>query len=121
MPTPQKHNSVLERTVKEGIRCPHCNCGYCPVRHTEIREITFRGKKLVMVRRKRVCQHCNVPFTTVETPESEDVLGLPAIVESFTEQLEAIKEANPGRTGLLLPDKTRSSPKKTPPPVKNPY
>lgn len=107
---------VLKAVVSEGIRCPHCNCGYCPVRHTmPAREITFRGKKHIIIRRKRICQHCNVPFTTVETPESEELLGLPAIVESFTEQLEALKEANPGQSGML------SSPKKNPPQVKNPY
>ena len=110
-------DKLLKSVVAEGIRCPHCNCGYCPVRHTEIRTIKFQGKEHTVVRRKRVCQHCNLPFTTVETPESEDVLGIPAIISSFEEQLETLKEQS-GRSGILQP---KSSPKKKPPPVKNPY
>ena len=92
------HN-VRGKSEGKDIRCPHCNCAHCPVRHTEKREVRFGGQVRVITRSKRVCRHCQCPFTTVETYENEDEIGKPDM----------------GDDGM-----GPSPPKKTPPP-KNPY
>lgn len=72
------HNTQAKSDGND-IRCPHCNCAHCPVRHTEHREISINGQTRRITRRHRVCRHCQCPFTTVETYESDDQLGLPDI------------------------------------------
>lgn len=63
----------------QSVECPHCGSHYCPVRHTEHKLVTWSGKSWSVTRRHRVCQHCQVPFVTVETLEDEDHMGFPLI------------------------------------------
>jgi len=64
-------------TEKESIRCPVCWCRYCPVVNTYPRQVIFRGKAKTIIRRRRVCRHCGLPFYTIETYEAEASPGLP--------------------------------------------
>lgn len=61
------------------VECPHCGCKYCPVRHTIHRDIRWKGKTISTTRRYRICNHCKVPFTTVEHLEDENNIGFPAV------------------------------------------
>jgi hypothetical protein len=72
------------------VECPNCGCKHGPVRNTFEREITFKGVTKVITRRVRVCAHCKLPYTTVETLEDEDNIGHPA-PEYFKPGKEVLK------------------------------
>lgn len=57
----------------EGIRCRSCGCGHCPVVNTYKRQINWNGKVRVIIRRRRVCRNCKLPFFTNEDVEEDDV------------------------------------------------
>jgi len=55
------------------MECKNCGCLMNKVTHT--RQIQFRthtGRIKIIIRRRRVCRHCQLPFITVEYPEDED-------------------------------------------------
>lgn len=60
------------------MRCPHCNCGHHHVSHTWKLEVSWQGHPRTIIRRRRVCRHCKLPFTTVEHLEAEDQPGAPS-------------------------------------------
>jgi len=79
----------------DGIRCPHCGCRHNKVRHVEHREISWGGTKRTVTRRKRICMHCNVPYTTVETYESEDKIGQPELPPEYPPENKPKPRRNP--------------------------
>jgi hypothetical protein len=59
--------------MDEPRRCEGCNCATSKVTHTEKRVNFWRGKKTMIVRRRRVCRFCGLSFFTVEHREEEIV------------------------------------------------
>lgn len=55
-----------------GVQCRWCGCKDCRVTHTQKKTITRKGKSSELVRRRRVCRYCGVPFFTVEYYEDPD-------------------------------------------------
>ena len=62
--------------TKESICCRRCGCGQSRVTHSWPRVIrwTWQGLKRekTIIKRRRVCRYCGLPFTTIETYEAED-------------------------------------------------
>jgi transcriptional regulator NrdR family protein len=56
------------------VRCPSCNCGHCPAVKTMESIVRFRGRRKKMVRRRRVCRHCEHAFYSREFIEDDDEL-----------------------------------------------
>lgn len=55
------------------IQCPNCGCKHLPAKKTTTHEFTFRGRKITIVRRRRVCRHCGTATFTQERNE-EDII-----------------------------------------------
>lgn len=65
-------------TVMTQLECPNCGCRVGnKITHSVPREITWRGVKRTTIRRRRVCRHCGLPWTTVEHIEDENNPGFP--------------------------------------------
>jgi len=63
--------------TKQGTGCRHCGCRMSNVTNTYehvVRTIGPDGKsrEVPMIRRRRVCRHCQLPYTTVERVEEEE-------------------------------------------------
>jgi hypothetical protein len=69
-----KGNPNMEETNQGGFQCPSCGCRHHSVTNTWQREVRLKGKLKTIIRRRRVCRHCSLPFTTIETHE-EDLTG----------------------------------------------
>lgn len=53
--------------MKDGLRCPSCNCGENKVTNTY--RVSWRG--VVIFRRRRQCRNCGLSFFTKEIPEDD--------------------------------------------------
>lgn len=58
-----------------GFRCSNCHSRFHKVTNTWQHSVKWRGRVKTIIRRRRVCEHCGLPFTTIETHE-EDVVDL---------------------------------------------
>lgn len=68
------------------IKCPFCECQRTRVRDTS----TFEYRKMIHIRRKRLCDHCGGYFTTVEMTEAADIPGTPQV---FVEDLHPVDKS----------------------------
>ena len=59
------------------FRCRYCYCKMCDVIKTVNTVVKFSGVERIIVKRTRRCRHCGLPFTTIETYESEDKTNTP--------------------------------------------
>jgi hypothetical protein len=59
------------------IECRDCGCKMSTVTNTWTKDVKYHGKKRTIVRRRRVCTHCGLPFVTVETYEDDENPGMP--------------------------------------------
>lgn len=59
------------------IECRFCGSRLSKVTNTWQIEAKFRGKCKTIIKRRRECLHCRLPFTTIETYESEDIPNHP--------------------------------------------
>jgi hypothetical protein len=64
----------------EGFRCRFCHSRISTVSKTETFTITYYGQQKTLIKRRRVCFHCGIPFTTIETVEDEENPGNPELV-----------------------------------------
>lgn len=55
-----------------GFRCSNCHSRFHKVTNTWQHSVKWQGRVKTIIRRRRVCEHCGLPFTTIETHE-EDV------------------------------------------------
>ena len=75
--------------------CRNCGCKMNKVTHTTEHTIKWKGGTKTVVRRRRICRHCNLPFTTVETHEHEDKIGIPDMVPEETIQASETPDITP--------------------------
>ncbi len=54
--------------MSSGISCPDCGCKHSYVRNTV--KLNWRGKEII--RRYRVCRHCNYSYSTKEQISEEE-------------------------------------------------
>ena len=48
------------------FECRACGCRQSIVRNTEVLERQYKGRKMVLIKRRRVCRHCRLSSVTVE-------------------------------------------------------
>lgn len=63
----------MPRSRSQSLECRQCGCRLSTVTDTRIHEIKVYGRMKTLIRRRRVCHYCKLPFTTIETYESEDL------------------------------------------------
>lgn len=68
------------RDKSEGFRCRHCHSRISKVTDTRTFTVTYYGQTKTLVKRRRICFHCKLPFTTIETMEDEANPGNPEII-----------------------------------------
>ena len=74
-----------------GIACPKCECAVGNrVSHVWQRKTRWQGKEKTVTRRRKICRNCGLPFTTIETTEDPDRIGMPG-------GFRAGKRKNPGQ------------------------
>jgi hypothetical protein len=78
----------------EAIQCRYCECKISKVEETRIFETSFRGKDRTVVRRYRKCHNCGLRFTTIETYEAEDKIGVPEH-ELIFNNLKVVNQTTP--------------------------
>lgn len=76
------------------------------VTDTRTYSIIHLGKRKTVLRRRRVCRHCQLPFTTVETYEDEETIGHPEGTVPGPFQPNTIKDSGVNKPAI---------PKVTPP------
>lgn len=112
------------RERHDGFRCKHCYSPISKITNTWTNTVTYYGVTKTYIKRRRVCIHCGLPFTTIETIEDETNPNNPEIVTP--PPLSPPTEPS----AFIKPNKNQSaantSPKKTPPrrkrkKGKNPY
>src|SRR6266566_119284 len=59
------------KSIRGGIRCPHCLCPHHSVTHTYQSEVTYDGTKREYILRWQKCRYCGCTFKTREVVEPE--------------------------------------------------
>ena len=72
------------------VICRRCHSKLSDVTNTYRKEITWRGKKIIVIRRRRRCIHCGYCWFTVERYEDENL-------ELREDPIEVPKEDKPKR------------------------
>ena len=70
----------MRHARSDGFRCRHCNSCLSRVCNTYIYKVTYYGQTKTLIKRRRICIHCKLPFTTIETMEDEGNPGNPEII-----------------------------------------
>jgi len=73
---------MTENGTEAGVQCRACGCKRLKTTNTWEREVIWLGVKRRYIRRRRVCQHCGKPFTTVEHEELDGNTGVPDVPSS---------------------------------------
>jgi hypothetical protein len=63
----------------ENIGCRACGSRLSKVVNTWARPVTWHGVSRTIVKRRRICAHCGLPFNTIETYEDEELADLPDV------------------------------------------
>lgn len=50
----------------ESFICRYCGCRLSKVTHTWVIDAIRRRKRIKVIKRRRVCKHCGLSFTTIE-------------------------------------------------------
>jgi hypothetical protein len=125
----------MPRSRTETLECRHCGCKQSTVTHTRVIETSWRGRRFVSIRRRRICRFCKLPYTTVESYEEENEIGIPEIPaepKAYCPPPTPIPEKPSRRVAASSPpkknppsgDKKKTMPQKTPKTGKsgkNPY
>lgn len=86
---------MKSKSIGRSIECRFCGCRMNEVTHTWVFDVTYHGKKRTIIKRRRVCRHCKLPYTTIETYEDEENSKLPEDVLPF--------QPPPPPTGVYYP------------------
>lgn len=81
----------------EGIACRGCGCAVGnKVTHSWKRFVQWGGNSKTIVRRRRVCRHCGLAFTTIETHEDPQEIDKPeGFILDPLAKINQVKAKNP--------------------------